>query len=190
MLFACLDKRKTKRYVDVLDKFIDTYNDRMNSRLKFTPNEMEKRPDIARLSAKIAAQKEFKRLPEIPVDTKVRKVLLRGKFAKGHEHKWSKTIHTITKHAYGSEFTHDRYYLDNNEKDWYRSYELQVVKNVPTEHDSTYEPPPKMPRTQKEVEKELKDLPPVQHPIRQRAPKRKIFSDVEIPKRNVIIRKS
>ena len=101
------------------EKFVDAYNRRRNERLKMSPVEMESRPDLARLSAKIAEQSVFKRLPVIPVRTAVRKVLQRGKFAKGHEHKWSKTLHMITKHTIGSELTHDRYYLDGDEDKWY-----------------------------------------------------------------------
>lgn len=182
MLNAYLDKQGTKRYIDVLKKFVDTYNDTFNSRLKFSPNEMEERPDLAYLSGKIVAKKQFHRLPDVPIGARVRKAINRGIFAKGHQHTWSKTLHTVTAKKHGGEFTHDRYFLDNEDQRWYRSYELQVVKNV-ADHDPDATEPVHQTRDERAVARELRDLPPVEYPIRARPGKRKVFSHIEVPPR-------
>ena len=112
---------KTTKYIDVLQKIINNYNNTYHRTIKCTPNEAYKNKD--KILKNTMKQWNEAKLTETKFqngDT-VRYVINKAAFAKGSLGKYSKTLHKIIEH---SEHT---YTLDNDVKCKY--YELQKVNN-------------------------------------------------------------
>ena len=112
---------KTTRYIDVLDKLVDNYNNTYHSGIKGIPNKPERKRLLAitrdKYNKALGEEKHFK------VGQTVRFLKNKLLFEKGSSNaKWSNTVHTIvgkTEHTYT---------LDNDGV--YKYYELMPVDVV------------------------------------------------------------
>ena len=113
---------KTTRYIDVLSKLIDNYNNTEHSTTTFSPNEAKEhvkeiqKLNIRRYNKAIQEEKQFS------VGNKVRCVVNLSAFEKRSLPRWSSTIHTVVSR------TPHSYTLDNGKS--YKPYELQLISGV------------------------------------------------------------
>ena len=188
MIYSYMERKGESKYIEVLDDFVKTYNNNQNSRLRMSPKEMESQPKLARLVQKVWAKIHFKRFPVIPIGTKVRKQIDKETFTKGYTNKWSQKVYTITEMRPGGEYTHDRYYINDDGNRWYRAFELQVIKG--NTRDEDLPEPVRRTRDQREVARELRELHGETIGRKLRSEKEEVarrpkgtFSHVEIPGR-------
>ena len=109
----------TTKYIDVLPKIVNNYNNSYHSGIKKKPIEVtdedEKVNELTRKKYKKAKQEEVK----FNIGDKVRYILNKKQFEKGTLSKFSKIVHEIISH------TEHTYTLDNDKT--YKYYELQKV---------------------------------------------------------------
>ena len=111
---------KTTRYIDVLNKLIDNYNNTYHSTIKCTPNEADKHIDEINdiMLKKYLTSKEHETV--FNIGDKVRHIINLSIFEKQGKAKWSENIYTIE-----DKKTHSYKLSDGN---WYRYYQLQLVE--------------------------------------------------------------
>ena len=83
-----LDVYNTKKYIDILPKLIENYNNTIHTTLKTTPSKV--------LAGSRKQKQKINRAEFIPIGSKIRTLLNRGAFAKGTKPRWSKTLYLIT----------------------------------------------------------------------------------------------
>lgn len=113
---------KTTRYIDVLPKLIDNYNETFHSTIKCTPNTAEKHIDEINelMLQKYMRAKQNETIFNIG-DT-VRHLTQLSIFEKQGKSKWSSDVFTIV-----DKKPHSYQLSDGN---WYRYYQLQLVKDT------------------------------------------------------------
>ena len=113
---------KTTRYIDVLPKLVDNYNNTVHSTIKVTPNEAEKHIEEINL---IMLKKYMKAQADeqvFNIGDKVRHMINLSIFEKQGQSKWAKEINTITDKKDHS------YKLDDGK--FYRYYQLQPAQET------------------------------------------------------------
>lgn len=126
MINRYLTMYKTTKYINVLQKLIDNYNNTYHTTIKCTPNEAYKnKENIVNLTMKKWNEAKANE-PEFNVGDDVRYILNRTTFEKGSTAKFSKTIHKIVSR------TEHMYKLDNGKN--YKYYHLQKVTENQSYH--------------------------------------------------------
>ena len=113
---------KTTRFIDVVDKLIDNYNNRYHSTIKTTPNNAIN--EIERINMLYSAKymKVAKTLPNYQIGDHVRHVVNLELFEKGSLSRFSKDVFTIL------EKKGNLYKLSDNK--WYKYYHLSPINEV------------------------------------------------------------
>jgi len=117
-----MNKKKTNRYIDVLDELVDNYNNSYHKTLRMTPTQAVNNVDKVYDDAKERYIKSISQVQNFYVGDKVRYKLKLDTFEKGTSNKWTTRIYTIEK-------VNGNSYILNNGKS-YMSYELQKIGNV------------------------------------------------------------
>ena len=117
---------KTTRYIDVLDKLVDNYNNTYHSGIKTTPNKAKYEETRINEMNMLKYMKAKQEESTFDIGDKVRYIINLSSFEKKSLPKWSKSLHTIV-----SKNQHS-YVLDNGNV--YKPYLLQkVVENISLE---------------------------------------------------------
>ena len=106
MIQKYLTSHKTKKYIDVLQKLIDEYNNKTHSTIKMSPvdaSKFENRNDVLQntsdtsVSAKKSRPKNLVQNKMYKIGDRVRVAVYKNKFDKGTKPKWTTEIFVITK---------------------------------------------------------------------------------------------
>ena len=113
---------KTTRYIDVLDKLVQNYNNTYHSTIKCTPNDAENHTNEIRIimAKKYVQAKENEQV--FNIGDNVRHMINLSIFEKQGTSRWEKEINTIVD-------TKPHSYKLNDGK-WCRYYQLQLVKDA------------------------------------------------------------
>ena len=120
MIDKYLTMRDTNKYINVLNKILDTYNNSYHSSIKSMPS----KPDEEYIRSSYAERQMNALIQESTFDIgdSVRFLKNRVTFSKGSLPSWSKEVHKIINRTAHS------YELDNH--NWFKYYELQPVFKV------------------------------------------------------------
>ena len=113
---------KTTRYIDVLDKLVNNYNNSKHSTILFTPNEASKHVEEIQKINTVRYKEAVRTETHFKIGDKVRCIINLSAFEKHTLPKWSKTVFTIeskTEHSYT---------LSNGKT--CKPYQLQLINNV------------------------------------------------------------
>jgi hypothetical protein len=100
MMWKYFTGKQTYKWIDILDKLIKQYNNKVHSSIKMTPAEAIEPEGVKILENRI--EKTLYSQDDVPkaklkIGDKVRISKVKGKFEKGYEPNWSAEIFTITK---------------------------------------------------------------------------------------------
>ena len=97
-MFKYFTANNTYKYIDVLDDFVERYNNTRNSSIKMTPADASKEENEVRVYRNL--YQEFERRPihaKFKTGDKVRILKKKGLFEKGFTPNWTEEVFTISK---------------------------------------------------------------------------------------------
>jgi len=97
-VFKYLTANNTNKYIDVLDDFVEKYNNTRHSSIKMTPVEASKKENEERVYRNL--YQEFERRPihaKFKTGDKVRILKKKGLFEKGFTPNWTEEVFTVSK---------------------------------------------------------------------------------------------
>jgi len=97
-MFKYFTANNTNKYIDVLDDFVERYNNTRHSSIKMTPVEASKKENEERVYRNL--YQEFERRPihaKFETGDKVRILKKKGLFKKGFTPNWTEEVFTISK---------------------------------------------------------------------------------------------
>jgi hypothetical protein len=103
LIYKYMSENETHRYIDDLDDFVKTYNNRYHRSIKMTPNEAEQDKNHPKVFMEI--DKRIRRLtekhkntpPKFKIGDRVRIPRIRHKFMRGYDRRFKDEIFTIVK---------------------------------------------------------------------------------------------
>ena len=129
IIFKYFEDRNTQRWIDILDKVADVYNNRHHRLLNMSPTQAREPENFNEVYSIMSQGGDdwddgIDEQPKYEVGDKVRTRVMQGRFDKGTKPKFSSSIHTIT--SIGFDGTH-YYRLDNDDDNFYYPEELFKV---------------------------------------------------------------
>jgi len=127
-VFKYFTANSTRKYVDILDKLVDRYNNPVHSSIGMTPKEAsEKKNEVKvwrNLYGNYTHQKRM--TPKLKVGDKVRITRQKGVFEKGYAARWTEEVFTVSEVRYTDPITYKIVDYNNEEiKGTFYEQELQ-----------------------------------------------------------------
>ena len=157
MIHKWMDDNNSVQWSTVLQEIVDYYNkERKHSSIKMTPELAKGNIKNVREILHLKAEKRFKRLPDLSVGDRVRKVLKRKTFSKGNEHHFSSAVYEVESVVEGGVFTNNRYKLKGTEGEykWHQLLKIDAVEGNQVENEQFQ----KKSKKRKTMEKEVREL--------------------------------
>src|SRR5690606_21539749 len=141
-LWIHFDTKYTNRWIDIIDKIVSDYNNKIHSTTKLTPIDASKKENEQYLLE--LQEKRYNKIvisttniPKYKINDKVRISLVKNKLQKGYESNWSREIYTICGIKYS--FPVMYYVMDyNNEIIDGAFYEQELLKTELTDDKRHY----------------------------------------------------
>ena len=127
-MFKYFSANSTRKYIDILDKLVDQYNNTIHSSIGMTPKEASKKKNEAKVWHKLYGDyKPVKHeTPKFKIEDKVRITKKKGIFEKDYTPRWTEEVFTISEIHYTNPITYKIVDCNNEEiKGTFYEQELQ-----------------------------------------------------------------
>ena len=96
------------RNIDILDEFVNSYNNTVHSSIKMTPTEASKRENENKVWRNLYDDYSppERKAPKFSVDDKIRITKKKGIFDKGYTPRWTEEVSTVSKIRYTDPITY------------------------------------------------------------------------------------
>ena len=93
-MFRYFTANSTRKYIDILDEFVNSYNNTNHSSIKMTPTEASKRENENEVWRNLYGDYSppERKTPKFSVDDKVRITKKKGIFDKGYTPRWTEEV--------------------------------------------------------------------------------------------------
>ena len=116
-MFKYFTANSTRKYVDILGRLVDSYNNTVYSSIGMTPNEASEWKNEVKgwinLYGKYTPQKRM--TPKLKVPDKVRITRKKGVFEKGRTSRWTEKVFTVSEVRYTDPITYKIVDYNNEE---------------------------------------------------------------------------
>ena len=125
-MFKYFSANSTRRYIDILDKLVNQYNDTIHSSIHMTPKDASKKKNEVKVWHNLYDRPVKRVAPKFKVGNKVRITKKKGIFDKGYTPRWTEEIFTISEINYTDPVTYKIVDYNNEEiKGSFYEQELQ-----------------------------------------------------------------
>jgi len=126
--FKYFSANSTKKYIDILDAFVNSYNNTVHSSIKMTPTEDSKRENENEVWKNLYSDYNpiERKTPKFSIDDNVRITKKKGIFEKGYTPRWTEEVFTVSEVHYTDPITYKLKDLNGEEiKGSFYEQELQ-----------------------------------------------------------------
>ena len=127
-MFKYFSANSTRKYTDILDEFVNRYNNTVHSSIKMTPTEASKRQNENQVWRNLYGDYSppERKMPKFSIDDNVRITKKKGIFDKGYTPNWTEEIFTVSEVRYTDPITYKLKDLNGEEiKGSFYEQELQ-----------------------------------------------------------------
>jgi len=127
-MFKYFTANSTRKYIDILDEFVNRYNNTVHSSIKMTPTEASKRQNENQVWRNLYGDYSppERKMPKFSIDDNVRITKKKGIFDKGYTPNWTEEIFTVSEVRYTDPITYKLKDLNGEEiKGSFYEQELQ-----------------------------------------------------------------
>ena len=127
-MFKYFTANSTRKYIDVIDEFVNRYKNTVHSSIKMTPTEASKKENEVWRNLYGDYNPLERKAPKFSVDDKVRITKKIGIFDKGYTPNWTEEIFTVSEVRYTDPITYKIKDLNGEEiKDSFYEQVLQKI---------------------------------------------------------------
>jgi len=127
-MFKYFTANSTRKYIDILDEFVNRYNNTVHSSIKMTPTEASKRQNENQVWRNLYGDYSppERKMPKFSIDDKVRITKKKGIFDKRYTPNWTEEVFTVSEVRYKDPITYKLKDLNGEEiKGSFYEQELQ-----------------------------------------------------------------
>ena len=107
-MFKYFTANSTRKYIDILDEFVNSYNNTNDSSIKMTPIEASKRENVNKVWRNLYGDYSppEQKAPKFSIDDNVRMTKKKGIFQKGYTPRWTEEVFTVSEVQYRDPITY------------------------------------------------------------------------------------